>query len=92
VAHFNSALKLEIRDIVSDGYNADAKRYACTGVFAFQTITGTTYTASRRFASQATAEGGGKFVVQIENGESLVDYLSDGVNFYKAALMRQTSP
>ena len=92
VAHFNSALKLEIRDIVSDGYNADAKRYACTGVFVFQTITGATYTASRRFTSQATAEGNGKFVVEIENGESLVNDLSDGVNSYKADLMRQTAP
>jgi hypothetical protein len=89
VASFNNALKLEIRSIVSDGYNADAKKYACTGEFVFQTVTGATYTASRRYTSQATAEGGGKFVVQIENGESLVNDLSDGVNSYKAMLMRQ---
>lgn len=89
VASFNNALKLEIRSIVSDGYNADAKKHSCTGEFVFQTVTGATYTASRRFTSQATAEGGGKFVVQIENGESLVNDLSNGVNSYKAALMRQ---
>jgi hypothetical protein len=88
VASFNNALKIEIRDIVSDGYNADAKKHSCTGVFVYQTITGKTYSASRRFTSQATAEGGGKFVVRIEGGESLADGISDAVNSYKATLMR----
>jgi hypothetical protein len=89
VAAFNGGLKLEIRDIVSDGYNADAKKYSCNGVFAYQTIVGKTYSASRRFTSQAIVEGGGKFVVEVEDGESLVNEVSVAVTPYKAALLNQ---
>lgn len=89
VARYNDGLKLEIHDIVSDGYNADAKRHSCTGVFAFTTVNGQTLSASRSFTSQATAEGGGKFVVQVTGGESLVAGLMGDFNAFNAYLIGQ---
>lgn len=75
VAQYNDGLKVEIRNIASDGYNADARKYSCTGSFVVTTMNSMAFTVQQNFTSQATADGNGKFVVQIADMDSLVQSL-----------------
>ena len=74
---YNQALKLDIREIVSNGYDESARRHVCKGVFALSTPTGMSFTSSRAFSSQATEEGGGKFIVEVENVDSIATLGAD---------------
>lgn len=85
VADYANGLKVEVRDIVSDGYNADARKHSCTGVIVLKTITGASVSAPRDFTSQATADGNGKFVVQVAAVDLLVRSLNADLLHYAVA-------
>jgi len=57
LAVYTNGLKVEVRNIVSDGYNAEARKHACTGEMVLTTVRGTSISASHEFTSQATADG-----------------------------------
>lgn len=82
VVEYANGLKVEVRDIVSDGYNADARKHSCTGLVVVSTTSGATFSASRNFTSQATAEGGGKFVVQVADLDPFFVSLSNDLLHY----------
>lgn len=71
VARYRSALNVEVRNVVTNGYNAEARKHNCSGVFVVSTLTGKTFTSQHDFTSQATADGDGRFIVQIVKGQSL---------------------
>lgn len=79
---YNNALKLEIRDVVSDGYNESSRKHSCRGVLAFSTLTGKSFSSSRAFTSQAAADGGGKFIVQVEGLDSIAPALGPDFSNY----------
>jgi hypothetical protein len=79
---YNKALKLDIRDIVSDGYNTEARKHSCKGTLVFQTLSGASFSLPRIFTSQSAAEGGGKFLVQVEGVEAVFDVLGTDYNDY----------
>lgn len=76
VVEYANGLKVEVRDIVSDGYNVDARKHSCTGVVALTTVSGASFSAPRNFTSQATADGNGKFVVQVAAVDVLLQSLT----------------
>lgn len=82
VIEYANGLKVEVRDIVSDGYNADARKHSCTGVVVLTTVSGASFTATRNFTSQATAEGSGKFVVQVADVDPLVLSMTNDLLHY----------
>lgn len=75
VARYNDGLKVEIRNIASDGYNTEARKFVCTGAFVVTTPTDKVFSVQREFTSQATVDGNGKFVVQIGDLEALHEAL-----------------
>lgn len=82
IARYTGALKIEIQNIVSDGYNAEARKHSCTGKIVLTSVSGASYSASREFTSQATADGSQKFVVQVEAVEPLVRSLINDLLHY----------
>lgn len=82
VAAYANGLKVEVRNIVSDGYNSEARKHSCTGEIALKTMSGATFTATRNFTSQATADGNKKFVVQVAAVEPLVRSLTNDLLQY----------
>lgn len=79
---YNKSLKLDVRDIVSNGYNADARKHSCQGILVFTTLSGASFSLPRAFTSQGAAEGGGKFLVQVEGVDSVFDVLAPDYNDY----------
>jgi len=82
VVAYANGLKVEVRNIVSDGYNADARKHTCSGEVVLKTMSGATFTASRNFTSQATADGNQKFVVQVAAVDPLVRSLENDLLHY----------
>ena len=80
------ALKIEIQNIVSDGYNAEAKKHSCTGAFVITTLNAMTFTGSQSYTSQATAGDSSKFVVNVPGIESLFNTLNNDLGTYVVEL------
>lgn len=76
IEDYANGLKVEIRNIVSNGYNADARKHACTGEFVLRAVSGKAFSASREFSSQSTADGSSKFIVQVVEVDSLLQSLT----------------
>lgn len=91
VTRYNHGLKVEIRNITSDGYNSEARKFSCTGAFVVTTLNEKVYTVQREFTSQATVDGNGKFVVQIRDLEALHESLQGDLTRFIGKLNEQHS-
>lgn len=67
VARFFSSVKVELTNVVQDGYSADARKFSCRGTLTITSASDTKLTRDVTFYSQATADDSGNFLVQVED-------------------------
>lgn len=65
MADFTSAVQVSMKDIVSNGYDSEARRYSCAAEFVLVFPTAQKASARRDFYVQGTAEKDGKFLLSI---------------------------
>lgn len=59
-------LKVEISNVVSDGYNDQAKRYSCRGKLSVSTPSGGKYDRDIAYSTQRTEGKGSDFMVEVQ--------------------------
>ena len=67
VARFFSSVKVELTNVVQDGYSADARKFSCRGTLSITSASDTKLSRDVTFYSQATADDSGNFLVQVED-------------------------
>jgi hypothetical protein len=65
IASYAKALKVSIGNVVQNGYDANARRFTCSGKLAIATPTGKNFSRDTDYSIQATADGKGTFVLQV---------------------------
>lgn len=65
IISYAKALKVSIGSVVQNGYDADARKFTCSGKLAVSTPTGETFSRDTDYSIQATADGKGTFVLQV---------------------------
>jgi hypothetical protein len=89
---YTDALKIEVQNIVSDGYNADAKKYSCSGTLVITTLNGMKFSGSQSFTTQATVDDKSKFVVQISDIDQLFKSLNDDLATFAMDAVEKRKP
>jgi hypothetical protein len=64
---FNDGMQVQINSIVSEGYKEDAKKQMCKGTMIVTAISGETAEREVEYATQATEDKHGGFLLEIEN-------------------------
>ncbi len=102
IASYAKALKVSIENVVQNGYDANARKFTCSGKLAIATPTGKNFSRDTDYNVQATADGKNTFVVQVAQPTPFVnslrqdfaEVLSDkniNVNFRQASSLGSTS-
>lgn len=76
------ALKHDITNVVSDGYNEQAKKYSCRGRLSVSTITGETLSSNIVYSTQRTEGKGSDFLVEIEGFQPFLMAVMSDMNGY----------
>jgi len=74
-AKFLASIKVEMQNVVQDGYAEDARKFSCRGTLLVTSLGESKHSRDIVFNSQATADDSGNFIVQVENvpfGQPLV--------------------
>lgn len=80
---FFSALKVEVSNVVLDGYDADAKRNACRGDLKITTAAGTVLSRPISYTVQLTEDQSeNNFIVAIEEFKPLINAVSQDLAEY----------
>lgn len=66
VAGYLSALKVEMTNIVSNGYDADAKKQSCKGTLKVVTVNGDQFERDTVYSTQRTEDKKSKFLLEIK--------------------------
>jgi hypothetical protein len=91
VARYGDALKIEVGEIVSNGYDSGSKKYSCEGKISFTTATSDSARVRSAFSSQATAKGDGTFLVSVDQAGAIAEaVLDDFVAFARAEMTRES--
>lgn len=71
---FLADLKITVTEIVSNGYEPKAKRYSCEGKIGVESPTARDggYSVRSEFSTQSTEDDKGKFVIRVEEYQSLL--------------------
>ncbi len=64
---FFSAMKVEITNVVSEGYNADAKKQSCRGNLKITAPSGATSERAIEYSTQKTEDQKGAFLLEIQD-------------------------
>jgi hypothetical protein len=66
-AKFFASIKVEMQNVVQDGYSEDARRFSCRGNLTVTSLGETKHSRDIVFSSQATADNSGDFIVQVDS-------------------------
>lgn len=81
-------LKVEMKNVVTQGYDDKARKHACRGNMVVTEVTGNTLTLDVSYISQATEDKGGGSMVEIEGISKFLIELDGNLtlNYYKKTL------
>ena len=90
VSRYVDGLKVEVSEIVSNGYDANAKKHSCEGKISLTTLTSDSAQLRSTFTSQATAKGNGEFLVGVDQAGTFARaVVDDFVGFAREEAARQ---
>jgi hypothetical protein len=84
---YASRLKASIVNIVSNGYNSDAKRFTCEGKLTVSSVTGKEFSEQTPYTTQKTQDKESTFVVRIDKFETVQQALDQDFLSYVDAEM-----
>jgi hypothetical protein len=72
-----NGLRVEVSEIVSNGFDSAANKYSCEGKISLTTATSDSAQLRSAFSSQAIAKGDGQFLVVVDQAGAIADALVD---------------
>jgi hypothetical protein len=79
---FGSSMKVEFKNIASDGFDAEAKRYSCAAELEISTVDGPADARRIAYSVQATADGK-DFLLSIANYQMILMSMSSSFTDYE---------
>lgn len=76
------AIKIELINVVTQGYDEKARKHACRGKIVATTVTGDTLSLDVGYTSQATEDKGGGFMVEVEGFSQFLRQLRHNLELY----------
>jgi hypothetical protein len=84
-SRYRQALKVDLKDIVQNGYDAQARRFTCEGSLSVLSPTGQALSVVTAYETQSLAGEDGKFLVRIAQGGAMAAELrKDFVGYVSA--------
>lgn len=87
---YTKALKVNMENIVSNGYNADAKKHQCAGRLKVGTPKGNELAVNTEYSTQKTEGGNTSFVLAIDNYQPMIKALYDSFIPYMIAELEKS--
>lgn len=75
-------LKVDLKNVVTQGYDEKARKHACRGNMVVTQVTGDTLSLDINYASQATEDKGGGFMVEIQGISQFLMQLGGDLKLY----------
>ncbi|MGJ7610665.1 MULTISPECIES: hypothetical protein [unclassified Variovorax] len=75
IERYGQALKVDIHDVVQNGYDGDAHKFSCSGKLTITAPTSSTFARGTDYSIQSTADGKDTFVVKVAGVDPFVDSL-----------------
>jgi hypothetical protein len=75
-------LKVELKNVVTQGYDEKARKHTCRGNMVVTQVTGDTLSLDINYASQATEDKGGGFMVEIQGISQFLMQLGGDLKLY----------
>jgi hypothetical protein len=76
------AIKIDLSNVVTQGYDEKARKHACRGKIVATTTTGDTLSLDVGYTSQATEDKGGGFMVEIDGFSQFLQQLRQNLVLY----------
>ncbi|MDP2035194.1 MAG: hypothetical protein Q8K29_17460 [Polaromonas sp.] len=87
---YTKGLKVTMENIVSNGYNADAKKHQCAGRLKVATPKGNELAVNTGYSTQKTEGGNTSFVLAIDNYQPMIKALYDSFIPYMIAELEKS--
>ena len=83
---FYDGMKVQITNVVSDGYKEDAKKQLCKGTMTITSVTGEVAEREVEYSTQKTEDkAAGNFLLEIQNAQPFVmNMAGHAINYYQA--------